>query len=222
MSNNNPGCLGRLLHILGLQSGHDDSTEVTQQLPYRVRDDFLSPAERSFFGVIYAEFSDDFVICPKVRLGDIFFVSTQEQQSWKYWNKINQKHVDFLLCDIETVEPQLAIELDDSSHNRSKRTKRDAFVDDLFAAANLPLLRVPAQRDYDTRQLALQITQTLVMPAGAATTSEPASDDTSDAPLCPKCGVPMVLRTARRGHKKGNQFYGCPNYPKCRETKPLS
>lgn len=39
-------------------------------------------------------------------------------------------------------------------------------------------------------------------------------------PQCPKCGVPMVLRTARRGDRAGSQFYGCPNYPHCRQTRP--
>jgi ssDNA-binding Zn-finger/Zn-ribbon topoisomerase 1 len=30
----------------------------------------------------------------------------------------------------------------------------------------------------------------------------------------------MVLRTARQGHNVGNQFYGCPNFPRCREVQP--
>lgn len=36
--------------------------------------------------------------------------------------------------------------------------------------------------------------------------------------LCPKCGVPMVRRTAKRGEKAGSEFYGCPNFPKCRQV----
>jgi len=39
-------------------------------------------------------------------------------------------------------------------------------------------------------------------------------------PVCPTCGVPMVLRTAKRGPHQGNRFYGCANYPSCRQTKP--
>jgi len=35
-------------------------------------------------------------------------------------------------------------------------------------------------------------------------------------PKCPKCGSPMVLRTARIGANQGNQFWGCSNYPRCR------
>lgn len=32
---------------------------------------------------------------------------------------------------------------------------------------------------------------------------------------CPRCGSPMVLRTARRGKNSGGQFYGCSTYPRC-------
>ena len=37
---------------------------------------------------------------------------------------------------------------------------------------------------------------------------------------CPKCGRPMVLRTAKNGDNQGNQFWGCSGYPKCRAIRP--
>lgn len=41
-------------------------------------------------------------------------------------------------------------------------------------------------------------------------------------PVCPQCGVPMVARTARRGAKAGERFYGCVNFPRCRQTRAMS
>jgi len=35
---------------------------------------------------------------------------------------------------------------------------------------------------------------------------------------CPKCGGHMVMREAKRGPNAGNKFWGCTNYPRCRET----
>lgn len=35
--------------------------------------------------------------------------------------------------------------------------------------------------------------------------------------ICPKCGSKMILRTARRGPYAGQDFYGCSNYPRCKE-----
>jgi len=40
--------------------------------------------------------------------------------------------------------------------------------------------------------------------------------------FCPKCGAEMILRTAKRGANAGNQFWGCSNYPKCRQIVSIS
>src|SRR6266581_1566999 len=40
--------------------------------------------------------------------------------------------------------------------------------------------------------------------------------DKSGKPACPVCGQPMVQRTARKGAKAGQQFWGCSGYPDCK------
>ena len=131
MSSNNPGCLSSFLRIFGL-GGKPASIPVEPPppvpLPYKTRDDFLSPAEASFLRVLSGLVQGRVMICPKVGLSDIFYVS-QPNQNAAFYNKINRKHVDFLLCDPQTLRPSLAIELDDSSHQRPDRIERDKFVD---------------------------------------------------------------------------------------------
>lgn len=39
--------------------------------------------------------------------------------------------------------------------------------------------------------------------------------------ICPKCGKPLVLRTAKRGANAGSQFYGCSGFPDCRYMQKL-
>ena len=34
--------------------------------------------------------------------------------------------------------------------------------------------------------------------------------------VCPDCGAPMVLRTARKGRYAGQEFYGYSDYPRCK------
>ena len=36
---------------------------------------------------------------------------------------------------------------------------------------------------------------------------------------CPRCGSPMLRRTARRGRHSGRQFWGCSRYPACTGTR---
>jgi len=42
-----------------------------------------------------------------------------------------------------------------------------------------------------------------------------------DGPACPKCGKPMLRRTARQGPKTGQSFWGCSGYPDCKGTLPV-
>jgi restriction system protein len=39
--------------------------------------------------------------------------------------------------------------------------------------------------------------------------------------LCPVCGSPMLLRTAKKGVNAGKDFWGCSQYPKCRGTREV-
>ena len=155
---------------------------------------------------------------------DIFFV-VRPNENQTYRGRIAQKHLDFLLCDPKSMRPIVGIELDDASHARQDRQERDAFVDRVFQAAGLPLIHIPAKGSYSPGELSAQLAHYLgKAPAiPTATPVEPAQAPAAGpgAPLCRKCGVPMVVRTAARGARQGEQFYGCPNYPKCRETLPI-
>jgi len=42
-----------------------------------------------------------------------------------------------------------------------------------------------------------------------------------DGPVCPKCGRPMALRTARKGANAGSQFWGCCGYPECKGVRQI-
>ncbi len=221
-ANQNPGCLGSVLRLFGIGT---EAAPSEESLPYRKRDDFLSAAELSFYRALSAAVGTQAHICPKVNLADIFFVARPNENQGAR-GRISQKHVDFLLCDSQSMKPLVGIELDDSSHARADRQERDAFVDGVFSAAGLPLVRISAAASYNPADLALKLATHLSRTSTPAPTPTvmPAAGTASlgdSPPTCVKCGVPMVLRTASKGEQAGRQFYGCPNYPKCRETRPV-
>ena len=39
--------------------------------------------------------------------------------------------------------------------------------------------------------------------------------------ICPVCGGELVVRTVKRGERKGQTFYGCSAYPKCHYTEKM-
>lgn len=243
----NPGCLSFFTNLFG---GSKTSKQLTVEVvpaepevwPYRVRDDFLSTTELSFYRVLSLVVGTRAIIFTKVGLSDVFYV-VRPNENQSYRNRIAQKHVDFVVCDTQTLKPLFAVELDDTSHQRTDRQERDAFVDQVFQSANLPLVHIPAQREYNVQELAAKIeayipAKTEIKPQVTAVptppqhtqvmssaTVQPANTNpissTSTAPLCPKCGIPMMVRTVAQGEHKGKQFYGCANYPRCREMKPL-
>lgn len=54
------------------------------------------------------------------------------------------------------------------------------------------------------------------LPASRVADSGPPADVRITAPMCPRCGSAMVLRTTRKGANAGSQFFGCSGYPACR------
>ncbi len=220
MTKQKTGCLSVFLPFLRLFAEKEKKLE---KLPYAKRDDFLSPAEMSFCKVLAQALSEEFIICPKVGLNDIFFVKIRDNKQFAvYNNKINRKHVDFLLCYRDKIEPVLGIELDDSSHRRKERLDRDIFVDEVFSAVGLPLVRFRNKQSYAVSEIKEKIEAALKpVEENAYIIEEPMEVNKSAqyVPTCPKCNIPMVLRTVKRGDNKGKKFYGCANFPKCREIK---
>jgi restriction system protein len=45
------------------------------------------------------------------------------------------------------------------------------------------------------------------------------SGRSDEKPVCPNCGKPMALRTARKGQKAGQPFWGCTGFPDCKGTR---
>lgn len=193
--------------------------ESVSQYPYHLRDDFLSPAELNFYRVLQTVVADWAIIFTKVSLGDLFYAQTGDfNQNQAYRNKIDRKHVDFLLCDPQTIRPILGIELDDKSHQRGDRQERDKFVNQVFAAAQLSLVHVPVKHGYPTEKLNRYLQQKagIVFSQYHDLDEQAEQGDVQSVPPCPKCGAEMVQRTARSGANAGNVFWGCSNYPRCR------
>ena len=69
-----------------------------------------------------------YIVFSKVRLLDLLEPVRNHPNYRSLFNKIQAKHVDFVLCNYE-LAPFIIIELDDSSHDVPSRKERDRFVD---------------------------------------------------------------------------------------------
>lgn len=220
MSNNNKGCLVGLFPFL--KSFFKDSEE-REYLPYAKRDDFLSFSEASFYKVLHLVLNSEVMICPKVGLKEIFFVNLKDKSDFRtYHNKIDRKHVDFLLCNVKDMKPICGIELDDTSHKRADRVARDRFVNELFEATGVPLLRFENKRNYTISEVKEKLNTVICMKKDDEKIQEYSKVlGEVKTPVCSKCFIPMVEREVKQGKNKGNKFWGCTNYPKCRQTQEI-
>ena len=123
-----------------------------RHFPYQKKPAMMTRNEQEFYQALLRAAGDRYDVLAMVRIADLLSVEPCPKRiSWQ--NRINCKHVDFVLCDIESQEALLAIEVDDRSHEQKRRQDRDYFVDRAFAAAGLPLLRVQATRKYSAKEL---------------------------------------------------------------------
>jgi len=116
-----------------------------REFPYSRRKYFFSAPERSFYEIL-RRITPQHTVFAKVRLAELVDVKgTASRQA--HLNRIDQKHVDFVVCD-KNLAPLVAIELDDSFQHPPDRRARDEFVDEVLAAAALPVIHVRAQGGY--------------------------------------------------------------------------
>lgn len=133
-----------------------------QKFPYKKKDYLLTVAERNFYEVLSKIVQEhNKLLFAKVRLEDLFWMPKGTENRFGYRNRIKSRHIDFLICDKENIKPILAVELDDSSHDRGGRRERDNFIDEIMNEAGLPILHVKFSDFYDIKELNNKIINSL-------------------------------------------------------------
>lgn len=78
-------------------------------LPYQKKWYLLSPAERDFYETLRQVIGDRYLIFTKVRLLDLLWLPQNLPNRQTHMNRVQAKHVDFVLCHPQTVAPALVI-----------------------------------------------------------------------------------------------------------------
>ena len=183
-----------------------------ERLPYRLREQFLSYTELTLLTLLQEMIGDRYVICPKVALNDVFYIQRPNENT-HFYNKIFRKHVDFLLCEPENMKPAIGVELV-RPNSKDETRSSDQFMAELFCSAGLPLVHIPSSESYRTSDL-VKFFQTAIIRTKKAESSYVEDDSADSAPICPVCGLVMVLRIHREGQNAGKRYYGCMNAPTC-------
>lgn len=211
------------------------------------RETLFTPAERSLLGVLEQALDTSYRVFGKVRLGDLVKPAKGSSNSKRVsaLNKVNQKHVDFVVCTATDLAVVGVVELDDQSHGREDRAGRDVFVDQALSGAGIPIARFSAKRGYQIQDVRDKLAETFKLTASRPTTPLSASQEAAllqplsvnepgpapviaspeikeVLPVCDKCGATMVRRQAKNGPHAGKFFWACSTFPKCRQVVAIS
>lgn len=113
----------------------------SEALPY-VAAKLLTPKEYAFFKALQPIANKyNLLICPKVRLADLLEIQKDVKDKMKWFNYVKAKHIDFTICDLN-MNVKFLIEIDDRTHDKPDRQKRDEFVDSIFKKINIHVLHI--------------------------------------------------------------------------------
>ena len=123
---------------------------------YIKKDYLLTKTELKFYKSL-KQITDELnlVICPQVTLYQIV-----QNKNFKDFNKIQSKSIDFVIAE-PNLKIKLCIELDDYTHQKSKRIKRDEFINKLLTDLNIKLIRIQVQNFYNLEELKNKIKESL-------------------------------------------------------------
>ena len=120
--------------------------------PYKKRKSMLTDSENYFYHLLQRLVPSGCIIIPQPPVIGCFETKVADRGAL---NKIISKRFDFAIAVQEqspdypyfTLVTVAVIELDDKSHNREDRVKRDDFINKLCESHQLPLLRYKTQTE---------------------------------------------------------------------------
>ena len=147
--------IGAVVVFIEMMKGKESPT--SKKYDYSKKDFIMTRAEHECFDSLVKAVGEKYYVFPQVHLPSIVN-NKVVGQNWKAaFKHINQKSVDFVLCDKAYLAPKLAIELDDKSHERADRIDRDGEVERILTDAGLPLLRLENHGRFDPAYLTQKI-----------------------------------------------------------------
>lgn len=120
-----------------------------QPSEYVARGYLLTKAESAFLRLLDDAAGPEIRVFAQVRVADVLKTKPGLSKSARAsaFGRISQKHFDFVLCDAAQLTIQAVVELDDRSHQKPHRIKRDQLLNTVCEQAGLALLRFPVNRN---------------------------------------------------------------------------
>lgn len=159
--------------------------------------------------LLIKKFSGRYFVMPKLPFSELFRVN-KPNENIVYVQKLGGKTVDFVLFSEEKLEPVAAIELDDPKQRQHAIGSK--LIDEICAELGFPIIHITRSSDLEQIEWGMISDE---IEAYEKIRSNGGSGSAEFSPICPDCGITMVLRFDHDGPIKGQKYYGCLNFPEC-------
>lgn len=122
----------------------------------------MSRAEREFFDILIGIVEDKYYVFPQIHLPTILDNKIIGQNWRGAFRHIDEKSVDFVICDKAYIKPIFVIELDDKTHKQDNRKERDEEVERILSEAGIPLLRFGNNGHFNNDEIKRVILEKLI------------------------------------------------------------
>lgn len=203
-----------ILALLLIRRRRDSATIPAQSAEKNDIPSLLTQPELACFNTLKTVAGDEFYIMAKVSLSDIAVVKKGvDQARLKKAAKQGKRHIDFILCNKETLAVICAIELENAATAASG--KKDHHSADLLEEVGVMVFHMPVKTSYSVPEMQQALTPYLK--GNQPSPDEMVATVSMEAfRSCKTCKARMVLKRAKSGKYKGVLFWVCSNYPKCK------
>lgn len=135
--------------------------KTNYKLYYKPKKYIITLTELKFYNVLFQIAKElDLIVLTQVSLYNIIEPKSTNYKNTAF-NKIRSKSIDFVLVNKNDCRIKLCIELDDLTHKRYDRIKRDQFINKLFSDLEIDFLRFKVSNYYDKEALKKRIVESI-------------------------------------------------------------
>lgn len=121
--------------------GEPATVSLAADFPFEKRTRLLSEREAELYQRVVRAVGGAAIVCPKIRVTSVLRVR-EGGRDIDHAARIDRKTIDLLLCQQGTMEPRLAIQIDDWNEERGRYQTRDPYVDRALATAGVTVFHV--------------------------------------------------------------------------------
>ncbi len=118
--------------------------EAMDRFKYRPRKHLMVGAEKQCFQMLNDLFGQKFYVIPEVSLSSLLSHKVGLQDRYTAYKFIDNKTVDFVLCNKRTLRPICAVKLEEGVKNNTKEPGSDPHdMEKFFRSAHIPFIYIP-------------------------------------------------------------------------------